>query len=118
MFQGKGDWGLKLEQLEKSNRLFETYGFSLTPIQNKILGLYLADGLQITEIAEILGTTKQAVSKSVANAHKKLENIENNLQFLAFQDTIKSRVQSFCEMAERGDWKSLLVALQKLNKEL
>ena len=118
MFQGKGDWGLKLEQLEKSNRLFETYGFSLTPIQNKILGLYLADGLQITEIAEILGTTKQAVSKSVVNAHKKHENIENNLQFLAFQDTIKSKVQSFCEMAERGDWKSLLVALQKLNKEL
>ena len=106
---------MKLEQLEKSNRLFETYQFCLTPSQKEVLGLLLVDGLQTTEIAEILGTTKQAVSKSVVNAHKKLENIENNLKFLAFQDKIK---QDLLELLRLSTDSQVQAKLKKMLKEL
>ena len=109
---------MKLEKLEKSNQLFETYGFCLTPIQKKVLGHYLVDGLQITEIAEILGITKQAVSKNVVSAEKKLQNMENNLQFLAFQDKIKAEIKSLCAMAESENLQTVKKRLCKLSKEL
>ena len=109
---------MKLEKLEKSNQLFETYGFCLTSLQRKVLGHYLVDGLQITEIAEILGITKQAVSKNVVSAEKKLQNMENNLQFLAFQDKIKAEIKSLSRLVENGNFQTALKQLSKLSKEL
>ena len=110
-----GGGEMKLEQLEKSNRLFETYKFCLTPSQKQVLGLLLVDGLQTTEIAEILGTTKQAISKNVVVAQKKLQNMENNLQFLAFQDKIK---QDLLELKRRSTEPKVQAKLKKMLKEL
>lgn len=106
---------MKLEQLEKSNRLFETYQFCLTDSQKEVLTLLLVDGLQTTEIAEILGTTKQAISKNVAVAQKKLQNMENNLQFLAFQDKIR---QGLLELLSLSTESKVQSKLKKLLKEL
>ena len=66
---------MKLEQLEKSNRLFETYQFCLTPSQKQVLGLLLVDGLQTTEIAEILGITQGAISQRFATIKKIFQRI-------------------------------------------
>ena len=105
---------MKLEQLEKSNRLYETYQFCLTPSQKEVLGLLLVDGLQTTEIAEILGTTKQAISKNVVVAQKKLQNMENNLQFLAFQDKIR---QDLLELLRVSTEAQVQAKLKKMLKE-
>ncbi|MBP3389552.1 MAG: hypothetical protein J6K71_00045, partial [Clostridia bacterium] len=78
-------------------------------------GLLLVDGLQTTEIAEILGTTKQAISKNVVVAQKKLQNMENNLQFLAFQDKIK---QDLLELLRISTEPKVQVKLKKMLKEL
>ena len=50
-----------IERVEYASMLFDFYGSLLNESQNEIMALYHEDNLSLSEIAEELGQTRQAV---------------------------------------------------------
>ena len=68
--------------MEKNIRisiLCDIYGSLLTDKQKDVLDLYYNDNLSLSEIAEEINITRQAVRDSIVKAEKKLYSFEENL---------------------------------------
>ena len=68
--------------MEKNIRisiLCDIYGSLLTDKQKDVLDLYYNDNLSLSEIAEEINITRQAVRDSIVKAEKKLYCFEENL---------------------------------------
>ena len=74
---------MKVEENIILNRHFDAYGKLLSKGQQEIMSSYLNYDLTVTEIAENLGVSRQAVMDSITKAQKKLFEFENKLEFLA-----------------------------------
>jgi RNA polymerase sigma factor (sigma-70 family) len=75
----------RLSPLDKNveiDLLMDFYGNLLTDRQREIMTLYYEDNLSLTEIAEMLGITKQGVSDNIKRAEKALYDTEEKLQLL------------------------------------
>ena len=68
------------------DRLLDTYGSLLTERQLAAAVLHVREDLSLSEIAQELGITKQAVSDALATARAKLDDYEKKLGLLALQD--------------------------------
>ena len=92
--------------LEKNVRLCllnDFYGNMLTQNQQVVLDKYLNYNLQLIEISESLGITRQAVLDTIKKATKKLEDYEKKLgmlkKYLAQMELIEKNGKS--EFAEK-----------------
>ena len=63
--------------------LYDFYGPLLSEKQQRITDLYHNENCSLTEIAEIEGITKQAVSQNLKRAEKALINYEDKLGLVA-----------------------------------
>ena len=63
--------------------LYEFYGSLLNEAQNEVMALYHEDNLSLSEIAEELGQTRQAVHYTLRKAEKALESYEEKLGLVA-----------------------------------
>ncbi len=79
---------MKVEENIKLAQLFDAYGELLSEGQKKILSSYLYDDLTVSEIAENLSVSRQAVMDSVTKAEKKLYAYEDKLEFLKKLDAL------------------------------
>ena len=70
---------MKVEQNIILNKLFDAYGGLLSKGQKEIMSSYLAFDLTVSEIAENLGISRQAVKDSISKAEKRLQQIEQEL---------------------------------------
>lgn len=70
---------MKVEQNIILNKLFDAYGGLLSKGQKEIMSSYLAFDLTVSEIAENLGISRQAVKDSISKAEKRLQKIEQEL---------------------------------------
>ena len=59
--------------------LFDLYGELLTDAQNKMFGYYYNDDLSLSEIAEQMGITRQAVRDSIKKTEQELFFYEDKL---------------------------------------
>ncbi|MBO6229169.1 MAG: hypothetical protein J6O50_01265 [Ruminiclostridium sp.] len=57
--------------------LFDIYAPLLTDKKRDTLDLYYNDDLSLTEIAEITGTTRQAVMNCIRSCERRLDELEN-----------------------------------------
>lgn len=73
---------MKVEENVYLAKLFDAYKALLSEGQQKIMSYYLNDDFTISEIAENLGVSRQAVMDSINKAEKKLKNYESKLQFV------------------------------------
>jgi predicted DNA-binding protein YlxM (UPF0122 family) len=81
---GLTDADLKDETMATSmNLLADYYGSLLPERQAEIFRSYYGDNLSLTEIAEELGVSKQAVSGMLRKARITLENYETELGMIA-----------------------------------
>lgn len=71
---------MKVEENIYLAKLFDTYGALLSEGQQEIMSFYLNDDYTITEIAENMGVSRQAVMDSINKAYKKLRVYEEKLQ--------------------------------------
>lgn len=62
--------------------LLDFYGNMLTDRQKEIMVLYYEDNLSLSEVAEELGITRQAVSDSIKRSEKILHDTEEKLLLL------------------------------------
>jgi len=76
---------LEEDSMEKNVELcllLDFYGKMLTDRQREIMILYYEDNLSLTEIADELGISKQAVSDSIKRSEKVLYETEDKLFLL------------------------------------
>ena len=72
-----------LEDSFEISVLYDFYGPLLTEKQQKFVDLYHNENCSLTEIAEAVGVSKQAVSEGLKRAEKALTNYEEKLGLAA-----------------------------------
>ena len=70
---------MELEQREKVSLLFDSYKELLSQSQKQVLHLYLIEDLTITDISEILATSRQAINDALKKGTRKLISINKKL---------------------------------------
>lgn len=72
-----------IERVEYASMLYDFYGSLLSESQNEVMALYHEDNLSLSEIAEDLGQTRQAVHYTLRKAEKALKSYEEKLGLVA-----------------------------------
>ena len=72
-----------IERVEYASMLYDFYGALLSESQNEVMALYHEDNLSLSEIAEDLGQSRQAVHYTLRKAEKALESYEEKLGLVA-----------------------------------
>ena len=83
---------MKIEQLVKTNALFDFYGGLLTDNQQNILRSYLRYNASLSEIADEFSITRQGASDILRRAMRKLEELESCLGLVAKYQTIMQNI--------------------------
>lgn len=97
--------------LDESVRLCllnDFYGALLTENQQEILDSYLNYNMQLTEISQNIGITRQAVLDTIKKASRKLENYEKKLGMLKKYLTQKDMIESFGENINKNKISKIL----------
>ena len=68
-----------IENIELQSLLFDFYGKLLNSSQNEVMALYHEDNLSLSEIAEELGISRQAVHYTLRKAEETLRGYEDKL---------------------------------------
>ena len=71
-----------IDRVEYASMLFDFYGSLLNKSQNEVMSLYHEDNLSLSEIAEELGQTRQAVHYTLRKAETALKSYEEKLGLL------------------------------------
>ena len=71
-----------IERVEYASMLYDFYGSLLNKSQNEVMALYHEDNLSLSEIAEELGQTRQAVHYTLRKAETALKSYEEKLGLL------------------------------------
>jgi len=71
------------ERVEYASMLYDFYGSLLSDSQNEVMALYHEDNLSLSEIAEELGQTRQAVHYTLRKAEKALGSYEEKLGLIS-----------------------------------
>ena len=107
--------------MEKNIRisiLCDIYGSLLTDKQKDVLDLYYNDNLSLSEIAEEINITRQAVRDSIVKAEKKLYSFEENLGLMAkmeMQKEIISDLEKINEKVSSEVKSEIIKIIQKIN---
>jgi len=75
-----------MEKRIRTNLLFDLYGKLITDKRSQALRLYLEEDLSLSEIAESMGVSRQAVHDGILRAEAKLEEYERTLGLLEKRD--------------------------------
>ena len=84
----------------KISMLLEIYGKMLTDRQADTVDLYYNQNLSLSEIADEVNITRQAVRKSLIEAEKNLFEYEEKLKFLEKNIQRKEKIDEILKMIE------------------
>jgi len=71
-----------LEKTLRANRLFDFYGPLLTDNQRRIFHLYYREDWSLSEVAESMECSRQAVHESVQRGLEKLQSYDDRLSLI------------------------------------
>jgi len=92
---------MRLEDIERYNRLLEIYGGLLSDKARDLLTDYIRYGLSITEIADLRKVSKQSVSLTLRRALKKLNTLEKHIGMLELITLLEKECYEVLEKWER-----------------
>ena len=81
-----------MEELKKTvlfGDLFELYGKLLSPSQQRVASLYFNEDLTLSEIAENMKVSRQAIFDSLKKSEKKLLEIESKVGALKIIENLR-----------------------------
>ena len=84
---------MQIEEKIKLNRLFDIYKNLLSEGQREVMDEYLSFDFTISEIAENLSISRQAVLDSITKAEKKLKNLEEKLSLSERLDKLEREIE-------------------------
>ncbi len=85
---------MKVEENIFLANLFDAYGALLSEGQRRVIESYLFDDLTITEIAENLNISRQAVMDGISKAEKKLYSYEKKLNFVSKMKKLEEEIDN------------------------
>ena len=81
--------------------LLDCYGEFLTPHQYRLTELYYCADLSLSEIAEIVGITRQGVRDGIKRGEQILQEMEDKLQFAARFNALRENYSAIAAGADR-----------------
>lgn len=90
---------MDINNVFKVNNLIDVYGDFLTKKQLEIMFFYYRDNYSLSEIAESLGITRQAVNYSIKQSIDTLNRFENKLHLVEIKDILLN--ESDCLLKEK-----------------
>ncbi len=84
---------MKVEESLYYNKLFDSYGKLLSKGQQEIMSAYLIDDLTVSEIAQNMLISRQAVLDSIRKAEIKLEKLESELGFVKKIEKLEEEIE-------------------------
>jgi predicted DNA-binding protein YlxM (UPF0122 family) len=103
-----------MEHSARLNCLMDFYGPLLTDKQRKLLQLRVEEDLSLSEIAETLSISRQAVSEALQKAEKQLNRYEERLGLYARVLRTEGMVKAAIALTEQGRSEEALLALRNL----
>lgn len=100
-----------MEKSVKFSMLLEIYGKILTEKQADTIDLYYNQNLSLSEIAEEIGITRQAVRKSLIEAEKNLLDYEKKLGIYEKQVQRRNKIDKILEIVKD---KNLIQMIEEL----
>ena len=85
---------MKVEEKNRLIKLFDAYGALLSDGQAEVMAYYINFDFTVSEIAENLGVSRQAVKDSVNKAVKKLYEYEEKLAFVEKTDQLSAQIEN------------------------
>lgn len=85
----------ELDRVEYASLLYDFYGVLLSDAQRAVMSLYHEDNLSLSEIAEELGQSRQAVHYTLKKAENTLDAYEEKLGLIASYEEDR-------ELADKG----------------
>ena len=89
-----------IERVEYASMLYDFYGALLNEAQSEVMALYHEDNLSLSEIAEELGQTRQAVHYTLRKAEKALESYEEKLKLVASYKENQKLAEKACKIID------------------
>ena len=93
----------ELERVEYASLLYDFYGMLLSETQREVMSLYHEDNLSLSEIAEELGQSRQAVHYTLKKAESALESYEEKLGLIAGYDEDKALAEKAMELLKKDN---------------
>ncbi len=87
-----------LEKMERVIMLKDVYGPLLTDKQAQVLSWYYEQDLSLTEIAELLDISKQAVYDLLRRSEKTLQEYEKRLGWLQRFGVMRQELEGVCAL--------------------
>ncbi len=85
---------MKVEENILLSSLYDAYGPLLSAGQRRVIESYLIDDLTISEIAENLHISRQAVLDGINKAEKKLYSLEKKLNFVSRIHSLEKEIEN------------------------
>ena len=89
-----------MEEKIRRGRLFDFYGELLSDHQKEIYEAYVIDDLSMTEIADLVGITKQGVSDQIRRCSQSMEEMEQKLKLCERFDRIGEHLDEIIRLAK------------------
>ena len=108
----KGNLGMQFEEFYEYTILFDIYGNLLSNKQRDVMDKFLNLDIGESELAELLGDSRQAVHDAIVKAKKQLTEMENKCHIaenLAKAKTKLSEAKSFLIETDENQKKSIKI---------
>lgn len=92
-----------MEKRIRTSLLFDLYGKLITDKRSEALRMYLEEDLSLSEIAEAMGVSRQAVHDGILRAEEKLEEYEHALGLMAKREVRMHLLREAGEALDRAD---------------
>jgi len=108
-----------LEKISRVVLLKDFYGSLLTEKQQHVLNMYYEDDWSLSEIADSMDTSRQAIYDTVKRAENLLEQYENKMALVDRFQSMHSRLQDLVALLEQGQLdRELMKQARNVIKEL
>ena len=108
-----------IDRVEYASMLYDFYGSLLSEAKREVMSMYHEDNLSLSEIAEELGQSRQAVHYTLKKAEKALEEYEEKLGLIAAYEKNQERAAlAFGIIGKAGLGKKEADKLKALIKEI
>ena len=89
-----------IEAVQYASLLYDFYGALLGDSQREVMMMYHEDNLSLSEIAEELGMTRQAVHYTLKKAESKLEEFDKKLKLVESYEKNQIKSKKAIELLE------------------
>ncbi len=109
---------LVMEEKIRRGRLFDFYGELLSDHQKEIYEAYVIDDLSMTEIADLVGITKQGVSDQIKRCTAAMDEMEEKLRLCVRFDRIGEKLDRIIEISENKELYDIKKLAEDISEEL